>query len=589
MGRLLLPIVAILTSVCLSLPRAGLGQTRIPNKQEVFGNWTLKGSPYIIEGEAIVPKGKELIIQPGVQVQFKTGYNSYYKEANFDLGMLKVQGKLRAVGAPNAYIEFTRLGESGYWGSIVIESDDNLLMEYCTFSHGFQVEDVRNTEFNNAFGTLSLHDCKATIRNCLFFDIELWSIFLDESDLNLVNTTIINSYTPIYIFKGTIQTIRNCIFYNYENDNFLDASFATTPGTIEYSIIEKTDLKLDPSNLLGVAPQFDPNFRLLQGSPGVGMASDGSDIGAYGGESPFFEAPFLEDQFQADELWQFAYSSEIKDYLQQKTEEYNKLVEGLPPLERGSIKRTYRQDFRQQLKGFEDRFYRSIDEAEWERRAEIASSLKEIEDRVVKFGPYNSLLQTLPIRGTYLIGQLNLTPAEAKRIFPLLANQSIYANVQKDLEGNSLDTFDIHLRVPGFAPDALELAASDRPVYYPGFNLQEAKRIKSDPRFEISFQEGLKTVPQGGNLEIPFTLKNVGTVPLRHPQIIVSAGLPNQMQISLGEPLPEMIPPGSSVQNKWLIWVRGEAPVGGYSLTVEMEDIYSFDPERTFLGVSITE
>jgi hypothetical protein len=36
-------------------------------------NGLKKGSPYIINGEAIVPSGKTLEIKPGVVVRFKTG------------------------------------------------------------------------------------------------------------------------------------------------------------------------------------------------------------------------------------------------------------------------------------------------------------------------------------------------------------------------------------------------------------------------------------------------------------------------------------------------------------------------------------
>jgi hypothetical protein len=38
-------------------------QTVIKDKQDVFGTWKKKGSPYIIEGEAIIPSGKVLNIK----------------------------------------------------------------------------------------------------------------------------------------------------------------------------------------------------------------------------------------------------------------------------------------------------------------------------------------------------------------------------------------------------------------------------------------------------------------------------------------------------------------------------------------------
>ncbi|OQA02352.1 MAG: hypothetical protein BWY70_00025 [Bacteroidetes bacterium ADurb.Bin408] len=56
------------------------GSSTISNKQEVYGTWTKSKSPYTIQGEAIVPEGKTLTIEPGVTVKFKTGTNKRFRQ-----------------------------------------------------------------------------------------------------------------------------------------------------------------------------------------------------------------------------------------------------------------------------------------------------------------------------------------------------------------------------------------------------------------------------------------------------------------------------------------------------------------------------
>ena len=46
-------------------------QTTISDGEEVSGTWNMSGSPYVVEGEAIVPIGATLTIKPGVVVKFK--------------------------------------------------------------------------------------------------------------------------------------------------------------------------------------------------------------------------------------------------------------------------------------------------------------------------------------------------------------------------------------------------------------------------------------------------------------------------------------------------------------------------------------
>jgi len=106
-------------------------QTYIKNKSNVFGTWSQQESPYIIEGEAIIPKGKTLIIKPGVCVKFKTGNNCDYSKQNkylksfFNIGFLRINGTLKALGNKEKPIIFTRNNDKGKWGLIFFDKAGN--------------------------------------------------------------------------------------------------------------------------------------------------------------------------------------------------------------------------------------------------------------------------------------------------------------------------------------------------------------------------------------------------------------------------------------------------------------------------------
>jgi len=57
-------IVLILLS--LLIPSLAVSQTIV--KGEVSGRWWKGGSPYVIDGDVVVPAGRELTIQAGVMV-----------------------------------------------------------------------------------------------------------------------------------------------------------------------------------------------------------------------------------------------------------------------------------------------------------------------------------------------------------------------------------------------------------------------------------------------------------------------------------------------------------------------------------------
>ncbi len=174
-------------------------QTYIQDKQEVDGTWTKEKSPYIILGEAIVPEDKTLKIEAGVEIKFKTGTERDYRifseiNKNFDLGFLRVNGTIKAIGTKDDFILFTRNDPYDFWGVVLIKSDTKKsILKYCKFEYGYHVRFI--LEDDNATGVVSVNNCSAKIENCL-----------------IVN----NGWTGINCKKSAKPKISNCVVYNNE-------------------------------------------------------------------------------------------------------------------------------------------------------------------------------------------------------------------------------------------------------------------------------------------------------------------------------------------------------------------------------------
>jgi parallel beta-helix repeat protein len=142
----------------------------IGNKELVYGTWYKAKSPYIIEGEAIIPVGKVLNIEPGVIVKFKTGSNFDYATENINAGFLVVTGKLEAVGTESDSICFTRNGSEGNWGSLVILNQvDTLRIDKCIFEYGNVINNViPDGYFKASMGTVTFFRSNCIVENCSF-------------------------------------------------------------------------------------------------------------------------------------------------------------------------------------------------------------------------------------------------------------------------------------------------------------------------------------------------------------------------------------------------------------------------------------
>jgi hypothetical protein len=280
-------ILTILSGLFIALGLSA--QTRIADKQEVFGTWTKSQSPYIILGEAIVPKGRTLTIEPGVVIQFKAGKNKDYRLDNilnpqFDCGFLRVNGTIIAKGNFNNLIKFTSLGYSGTWGNVSIYSrNKENLLEYCWFESSYFIRSV--IPGDNATGAVTFNNADGTVRNCYFINNGWGALNCKNGSSPLfINNTVVGNNYGIECNSASNPRITNSILWDNKESFYLNGG---SSPTIEYSIIPingiPSDIKDGGGNLKGIPPNFtDPknnNYTLKESSIGYNKGKGGVNIG----------------------------------------------------------------------------------------------------------------------------------------------------------------------------------------------------------------------------------------------------------------------------------------------------------------------
>ncbi|OQY26931.1 MAG: hypothetical protein B6244_12185 [Candidatus Cloacimonetes bacterium 4572_55] len=125
----------------------------------VSGNWSIDGSPYLIQGEITIPIQETLTIDPGVSVRFQ----GHYK--------LIVLGRLLAIGAEDEMIHFTADNVETGWHAIRFEStsaaNDSSKIIFCHLEQGNAYTDAPGP-FNGAGGAIAIIDFdKLIISDCL--------------------------------------------------------------------------------------------------------------------------------------------------------------------------------------------------------------------------------------------------------------------------------------------------------------------------------------------------------------------------------------------------------------------------------------
>jgi hypothetical protein len=259
-------------------------QTTIHNGQKVSGKWTKSGSPYIVEGEAIVPDGKTLTIKPGVEVQFKTGENIDYRyddgdlNPNFDVGCLRIEGKLIAKGKKTKMILFTNKGKYNNWGNIFFVNSKDNYMEYCHVEYAQYLRLV--TEDDNATGAISFVHSGGTIKNCIVSSSWTGINCKQESMPEIINCVVTNNEYGIEANSDSKPNVINTIVWDNAE------SFYVNPGAaikISYSLIQDDylieGLYDKGNNVFDKNPKMDNNFSIKESSPCYKTGEKGVNIG----------------------------------------------------------------------------------------------------------------------------------------------------------------------------------------------------------------------------------------------------------------------------------------------------------------------
>ena len=274
-----------LLSVLILLPNEFKAETIIKNHTSVSGIWTKAKSPYIIQGEAIVPEDAVLKIQPGVVILFKTGENREFNEDTFDLGFLRVNGVIIAEGTKSDPICFTRNDTTGFWGNIYVNSKaSGISFKYCRIEYSYYVRNI--IKDGNSTGALTFNNSKGDVSNCLFVyngwtgfnckngatpHVEFCTFYGNEYGIEC-NTDSKPIFNSVIVWKNN-----NCFYFNSD-----------AAPTFINSLVQKEfpeGVKDGGSNLIAVDPLFESteSFVLAKNSPCLKKGNDGKNIGAVEG------------------------------------------------------------------------------------------------------------------------------------------------------------------------------------------------------------------------------------------------------------------------------------------------------------------
>lgn len=220
--------------ILIALTTNGIYADTIPDNSSIFGIWAKENSPYIIMGEVSVPVDSTLIIEPGVIVQLKSStYDSSFYYSTLGVGLMKVYGKIVAIGTENDSIVFTRNG-FGYWGSISFLhfTEEPNVFKFCKVSYGKSIYDDPGGP-NNYIGGIAIHGTNAILENSLF---EYNPNGISTSYSNIVTKNCCMRYNGTGISNfNSISYIENNIVFDNQNEGI---SSHTSISLIASNLIE---------------------------------------------------------------------------------------------------------------------------------------------------------------------------------------------------------------------------------------------------------------------------------------------------------------------------------------------------------------
>jgi len=223
--KIILVIIVLVNWILL------ISQTTIP-AGNVSGNWLINGSPYLIEGEILIPDGETLTIDPGVLVEFQ----GHYK--------FNIQGQLLAIGTMQDSIHFTVNDTTGFYNPLTNDgawdgiqfyetpaTNDSSKIAYCRLEFS-KTPTQEYTDWNG--GAIYVYDfSKLLLSDCLITNNRAQSgggVCIIENSNPILHSNIISNniaYANYYSHGGGI-CIRNgsspTLINNIISDNSVTGS-----------------------------------------------------------------------------------------------------------------------------------------------------------------------------------------------------------------------------------------------------------------------------------------------------------------------------------------------------------------------------
>jgi len=281
--------------------------SNIPDSTILSGILTIEHSPYYIDGLATVPLGETLVIEPGVEIRFKTGNDfSYTADDSVDVGLLYINGNLIAEGTSNQKITFTRQGDSGNWGCIAFSAtaDTSSSFKYCNLEYGNSISSLESKQYN---GALSFRNPKVSIshseiinnkscgiysdystlliQNCLIANNEKDGIYLLHTFTNndtiiIANNTIVgNALTGLHTWYAKCRIVNNIFWNNGESFDLYGYKSIASYNLIKEKNLTETDLIIGEGMIYNLDPQFvnsdNNDYHLNVTSPGIDAGDPG--------------------------------------------------------------------------------------------------------------------------------------------------------------------------------------------------------------------------------------------------------------------------------------------------------------------------
>ncbi|HVK65357.1 MAG TPA: right-handed parallel beta-helix repeat-containing protein, partial [Polyangium sp.] len=302
---LVFPLVALLWAiVLLACPRVAQAATPVTGGNIINQTWTLAGSPYIVQGDIVVPATTKLTIQAGVEVQFATTDGLMTGKDTSEVEMT-IRGTLEVQGTAASPVNFRSTSSgAGQWYGVVVDASTavltttELVVQHAQY--GFHVVDVAPTlsgftAHTNTYGVYYTGTGGGAITDAVIRNNSSRGVYVSSSgagsvSLALTNATLNqNGSYGLYTYTSSptlTVTVTNSIVTNTSYGIYREVGGGPSSVTVTYS-----DVWGNGTNYAGTSagtgsilanPLYvsSSNLRLTSNSPARFASAAGTDIGA---------------------------------------------------------------------------------------------------------------------------------------------------------------------------------------------------------------------------------------------------------------------------------------------------------------------